>query len=143
MFKNFNGFCTSKRECITYIVVLFWIVLGIFASYYGTNFKDLASYFISLTGFIASYIFGESKRKSTSSSLFKKGKNSKREILTYLTVIIWAAVGCWVIRNNGDLNGASAYFAALTPFIGSYIIGETFRKNLPANQDSSYTQINS
>ena len=37
---------------MTYVVVFFWIAMGIFASYYGTDFKDLAGYFISLTGFI-------------------------------------------------------------------------------------------
>jgi len=133
--------CESKRECMTYVVVFFWIAMGIFASYYGTDFKDLAGYFISLTGFIGVYIFSETKRKSNDTSVFMKGPNSKREVLTYLMVVIWAIVGGWVIYNQGDLSGASAYFAALTPFVGSYIIGETFRPN--GKSDESYDQINS
>lgn len=143
MLKFFKKCCTSKRECMTYIIILFWIAMGIFASYYDADFKDLAAYFISLTGFIAAYIFGETKRKSTDTSLFKKGPNSKREILTYIVILIWAIVGGWVIYNSGDLGGASAYFAALTPFVGSYIIGETFRKNGSSDTKSSYKQINS
>jgi len=142
--SNFlNKYFGSKREYITYIIILLWVGMGIFASYYGTNFKDLAAYFISLTGFIAAYIFGETKRKSTSSSILKKGPNSKRELLTYLVILIWATVGGWVIYNSGDLKGASAYFAALTPFVGSYIIGETFRENKSSIKKESYTQINS
>lgn len=129
----------SKRETITYIVLLLWIYLGVFASYFSTDFTNLAGYFISLTGFIGSYIFGESKRKSTSTGIFKKGKSSRREIITYVVVFIWAVVGSWVIYNQGDLLGASAYFAALTPFIGSYIIGETFK----SDKDIEINQINS
>jgi len=132
--------CESKRECITYVVILFWIILGIFASYYDTDFRDLAAYFISLTGFIAVYIFGETKRKSNDTSIFLRGSNSKREVLTYLMLLLWAIIGFSVIYNNGDLGGASAYFAALTPFVGSYIIGETFREN---GSSQSYDQINS
>ena len=38
--------------------------------------------------------------------------------------------------------GAAAYFAALTPFVGSYMIGETFKKE--GDSKSSYEQqINS
>jgi hypothetical protein len=67
-------------------------------------------------------------RPSEDTSIFLKGKNSKREVLMYITIALWAIVGIWVIVKNADLMGASAYFAALTPFVGSYIIGETFKK---------------
>lgn len=120
--------CDSKRECITYLVVFLWVSVGILATYFDTDFKELAGYFISLTGFVASYIFGESVRPSQDTSIFIKGKNSKREVLMYVTIILWTIVGVWVIVKNADLMGASAYFAALTPFVGSYIIGETFKK---------------
>lgn len=120
--------CESKRECITYLVVFLWLCIGVLATYFETDFTQLAGYFISLTGFIASYIFGESVRPSEDSSIFLKGKNSRREVLMYITISLWAIVGIWVIVKNADLVGASAYFAALTPFVGSYIIGETFKK---------------
>jgi hypothetical protein len=108
--------------------VLFWIVLGITASNYDTNFTDLAAYFISLTGFVTAYIFGESVRRSEESSIFMKGKNSKREAMTYAIMLMWLIIGLWCVINEGDLVGISAYFAALTPFVGSYIIGETYKK---------------
>ena len=54
------------------------------ATYFDTDFTQLAGYFISLTGFVASYIFGESMRPSSDSSIFRKGKNSKRENLCIL-----------------------------------------------------------
>jgi len=120
--------CDSKRECVTYIVVFLWVSVGVLATYFDTDFTQLAGYFISLTGFVASYIFGESMRPSKDTSIFLKGKNSKREVLMYITIALWAIVGIWVIVKNADLMGASAYFAALTPFVGSYIIGETFKK---------------
>jgi len=128
MIKFLRRCCESKRECITYVVVLFWIVLGITASNYDTNFTDLAAYFISLTGFVTAYIFGESVRRSEESSIFMKGKNSKREAMTYAIMLMWLIIGLWCVINEGDLVGISAYFAALTPFVGSYIIGETYKK---------------
>lgn len=133
--------CESKRECITYLVVFLWVAMGITATYFDVNFTQLAGYFISLTGFVASYIFGESMRPSNDSSIFKKGKNSKRENLMYITIALWTIIGVWVIVKRGDLMGAAAYFAALTPFVGSYIIGETFKKE--DDHESSYKQINS
>ena len=62
-------------------------------------------------------------------SLFLKGKSSRREIVIYVTVLLWLVVGCFTIINNADLIGMSAYFASLTPFVGSYIIGETVKED--------------
>ena len=133
--------CESKRECITYLVVFLWVVMGVTATYFDTNFTQLAGYFISLTGFVASYIFGESMRPSNASSIFRKGKNSKRENLMYITIALWTIIGVYVIVKHADLIGAAAYFAALTPFVGSYMIGETFKKD--GESKGSYDQINS
>ena len=143
MIKFLRRCCESKRECITYLVVFLWVVVGVIASYFETNFTDLAAYFVSLTGFVAAYIFGESVRKSSKTSIFLEGPTSKREAMMYITIALWLIVGLWVIVKNADLMGMSAYFAALTPFVGSYIIGETFKKE--EDQDSSETteQINS
>ena len=120
--------CESKRECLTYIIVTLWISIGILGTYYETNFTELAAYFISLTGFAGAYMYGESVRKSGDSSIFKGGKSSKRELMIYLTVFLWLIIGVFTIINGADLMGMSAYFAALTPFVGSYIIGETIKK---------------
>ena len=63
--------------------------------------------------------------KVDDSSIFKGGKSSKRELMIYLTVGLWLLIGVFTIINGADLMGMSAYFAALTPFVGSYIIGES------------------
>jgi len=143
MIRFFRRCCESKRECITYLVVFFWVIIGIVASYFETNFTDLASYFISLTGFVASYIFGESVRKSSKTSLFLSGPTSKREAMMYITIFLWLIVGLLVIINEGDLIGVSAYFAALTPFVGSYIIGETYKSEEEYDSTENVEQINS
>ena len=119
--------CNSKRECLTYIIVLLWCGVGILGSYYEASFTELAAYFISLTGFAGAYMYAETKRKSKDTSIFVGGKSSKRELMIYFTVFLWLVVGIFTIINKADLIGISAYFAALTPFVGSYIIGETVK----------------
>jgi len=141
MRKFLSRCCESKRECITYLVVFLWVTVGVIATYFDTNFTDLAAYFVSLTGFVATYIFGESVRKSEKSSIFLKGPTSRREMMMYITIGLWAIVGIWVIVQRADLIGVSAYFAALTPFVGSYIIGETFKKESETSDEVQ--QINS
>jgi preprotein translocase subunit SecE len=127
----------SKREALTYIVIILWIYMGSIAIYFGTDLSDLSVYFLSLTGFIMSYIFGESVRKSSDNSIFLKGKNSKRELLTYSIILIWLIIGSFIIINGGDLIGAATYFGTLTPFVGAYIIGETYKKD-PEYEEESY-----
>ena len=120
--------CDSKRECLTYVIILIWVGIGILGTYFETNFTELATYFISLTGFAGAYMYGESVRQSDDTSIFSPGKSSKREIVIYVTVGLWLLIGIFTIINQADLMGMSAYFAALTPFVGSYIIGETHKK---------------
>lgn len=141
MIKFLRKCCESKRECVTYLVVFLWIAVGILATYFNTNFTDLAAYFVSLTGFVAAYIFGETIRKSKKSSIFLSGTISRREAMMYITIALWLIVGVWVIVKSADLMGMSAYFAALTPFVGSYIIGETYKQE--DNQSDEFEQINS
>lgn len=146
MIKFLRKCCSSKRECVTYFVIFLWVAVGITATYFNTDFTHLAAYFVSLTGFVASYIFGESIRKSKSPSVFLSGPNSKRESLMYITIGLWLVVGIFVIVKKADLMGMSAYFAALTPFVGSYIIGETFKseqKSYEPDDDADIKQINS
>ncbi len=131
--------CESKRECLTYIIVFLWVSIGILATYYETDFTELATYFISLTGFAGAYMYGESVRQSNDTSIFKGGKSSKRELMIYLTVGLWLLIGVFTIINGADLMGMSAYFAALTPFVGSYIIGETVKKEAEDGSDENYT----
>lgn len=141
MIKFLRRCCESKREYITYLVVFLWVAVGVLATYFDTNFTDLAAYFVSLTGFVAAYIFGETIRKSKKSSIFLSGTTSKREAMMYITIALWLIVGVWVIVKNADLMGMSAYFAALTPFVGSYIIGETYKQE--NGSSDAFEQINS
>jgi hypothetical protein len=83
-------------------------------------------YFLSLTGFIGSYIVGESMRKSKDSSIFLKGKSSRRETLTYLIILFWTIIGTFITITGGDIIGAASYFGALTPFVGAFIIGNSY-----------------
>jgi len=62
--------------------------------------------------------------------------------MMYVTIALWLTVGVWVIVQKADLIGVSAYFAALTPFVGSYILGETFKKEVTIIEDD-IEQINS
>ena len=80
--------CDSKRECMTYIVMFLWIFMGILGFKYEADFNHIAAYFLSLTGFIMSYIFGESYRKSNDTSIFMSGPTSKRELVTYATILL-------------------------------------------------------
>lgn len=142
MKRFFKRCCDSKRECITYLMVFLWLAVGIIASYFDTSFTALATYFISLTGFVALYIFGESVRRSKSSSIFLPGINSRREVMMYVTISLWLIAGVWAILQKADLISISTYFAALTPFIGSYIIGETYKKEISYDEET-IEQINS
>jgi hypothetical protein len=122
----------SKRLLMVYIVIFLWIF---FASlmYFNindiNNFKSLSIYFVSLTGFIMSYIWGESFRKSGKTTMFKMEYSSKREKLTYIIITLWTIVGIFSIIKPLPLVNISTYFGALTPFVGSYIIGETYNKS--------------
>ncbi len=60
--------------------------------------------------------------------------------MIYFTVLLWLVVGVFTIINKADLIGISAYFAALTPFVGSYIIGETVKGE---DEPEEMKQINS
>lgn len=50
---------SSRREIMIYVVVGLWMIAGVAAIWYLANLEALAMYFVSLTGFIASWIAGE------------------------------------------------------------------------------------
>lgn len=121
----------SKREFVIYVVIFFWVYLGGLSIYYSQDLADVSVYFLSLTGFIMSYIFGESVRKSDDTSIFLPGKTSKRELMTYAIMLIWVIIGTWVIVTSGNIISAATYFGSLTPFVGAYIVGETYKREVP------------
>lgn len=123
---------TSKSERLIYVIILLWVVFGIMGVYFESNLAQIAGYYASLTLFTSTYLWGEYKRTSNSSHVFKKGKSSSREIVIYVTVFLWALLGMVGIWKAGDINQLTVYFAALTPFVSSYIIYKTSKgKDLP------------
>ena len=123
--KIFNNF--GKREALIYIIVALWIVMGIFAAVKASNLSDLAVYFGSLTAYAATYIWAESKRPSTKTGVFKAGPRSRREIMIYVVVLLWAIAGFVSMYFSRDLNDLSIYFVSLTGFVASWIAGEKFK----------------
>ena len=121
----------SKREFMIYVVIMLWIMLGVLSFRFNANILELSAYFLSLTGFVSSYIYGETKRQSATTSIFMKGENSKREVMLYVVITLWTALGIFTIIKSLNLIEMSAYFAALTPFVGAYIIGETVKVDEP------------
>jgi len=115
----------SKGERLIYIVIFLWVLFGILGMFKGTNFTQLAGYYASLTIFISTYLWGEYKRASKTTPLYMGGPNSSREVIIYVTVFLWAAVGVFGIFFLNDLNPLTVYFGALSPFVMSYIIYKT------------------
>jgi len=63
-----KGWCTSRRELLTYIIYFIWIVIGILAivipkQIYKVDLAELSVYFTSLSGFIGAYIWGETMKE--------------------------------------------------------------------------------
>jgi hypothetical protein len=121
-FKNFG-----KREGLVYIVVFLWIIMGLFAIYKGASLSDLAIYFGALTAYVGTYIWGESRRPSLKTPLFKKGPTSRREVMIYVVVFLWAISGFTSIWFMSNLDDLSLYFVSLTGFIMSWMAGEVYK----------------
>jgi len=121
---NFFG----KRLVLIYAVMLFWILIGVLGLFFETNFFDLSVYFLSLTGFVGTYVFSESVRRSTATGIFQPGSSSRREVMVYLSMLLWVILGVFSIVNQKELTQMAAYFGALTPFVAAAILGETYKK---------------
>ena len=133
----------SSRKIIVYIVMFLWISFGAFASFYTPKndkgepqqkvaLTSLAIYFVSLTGFVGSFIYGDTmKTKDWTTPLFMKGENDSRETIVYISILLWLIGGVYGIIYCIGLDQIGAYFAALTPFVAGYILGETQRSSTP------------
>lgn len=121
----FSGF--GKREELVYIVVLLWIGMGVFGAIREVNFSQLGAYFGSLTAYVATYIWSESKRPSEKTGLMKTGPNSRREVMIYAMVVLWTIVGAFAIWYRANLNDLAVYFVSLTGFVASWIAGEVYK----------------
>jgi len=134
---------TSKSEKLIYIIIFLWVVFGLIGIYYKSNLSEIAGYYASLTLFVATYLWGEYKRGSQSTHFFVKGPSSSREIVIYATVGLWVIFGLSGIILGSDINQLTVYFAALTPFVSSYIIYKTTKGNdLPIFDGKSQELVN-
>lgn len=125
MFNFFKDF--GKRESLVYIVVTLWIAAGIYGAVKGTDFTQLAAYFGSLTAYVATYIWAETKRPSKKTNILKKGPSSRREIMIYLVVVLWAIAGAFGIYYMTNMASLATYFISLSGFIASWIAGEVYK----------------
>jgi cobalamin synthase len=125
----------GKREGLIYIIVLLWIIMGIFAVVKESSLTDLAVYFAVLKAYAATYIWAESKRPSSKTSIMRKGPISRRELMIYIVVLIWAIAGTISIQFNAPLKDLSIYFASLTGFVASWIAGEKIKPEDEVNQN--------
>ena len=116
----------GKREGLVYITVILWVVMGILGAFKNADLKDLAVYFGSLTAYVATYIWGESKRPSDKTGILKTGPSSRREIMIYVVVAIWAIAGGTAIWFSASLTDLAVYFVSLTGFVASWLAGEVF-----------------
>lgn len=119
----------SKSERLIYFVMFLWVVFGILGIKYNSNLTQIAGYYASLTLFIGTYLWGEYKRTSSSTTVFSKGKSSSREIVIYVTVLLWTILGIFGIIKNMNINNLTVYFSSLSPFVTSYIIYKTTKGN--------------
>jgi hypothetical protein len=127
----------GKREGLVYIVVLLWAVAGIFGAIKGVNFTQLAAYFGSLTAYVATYIWAETRRPSKKTSLLKKGPSSRREIMIYVVVGLWTIAGAAGIYYMSNLANLATYFVSLSGFIASWIAGEVYKPQDDIKKDDS------
>jgi hypothetical protein len=122
--KFFSNF--GKREALVYIIVSLWIIMGLLGAYKNASFADLAVYFGSLTAYAATYIWAEAKRPSEKTTIFAKGPGSRRELMIYVVVFLWAIAGSGAIWFSADISELSLYFVSLTGFVASWIAGEVY-----------------
>lgn len=120
----FNNF--GKREALVYIIVALWVGMGLLGAFKEASFTDLSIYFGSLTAYAATYIWAESKRPSKKSAILKAGPNSRKEVMIYVIVILWAIAGCGAIWFKANLGELALYFVSLTGFVASWIAGEVY-----------------
>ena len=129
-FSNFG-----KREALVYIIVTLWVGMGLLGAFKEASFTELSIYFGSLTAYAATYIWAEAKRPSKKSAIHKPGPNSRREVMIYVIVILWAIAGCGAIWFKANLGELALYFVSLTGFIASWIAGEVYTPQDSVNKN--------
>ena len=129
---------TSKSEKLIYVIIFLWVFMGILSLLFNSELTHVAGYYASLTLFISTYLWGEYKRTSTATSVLSKGPTSSREVVIYITVLLWTILGVFGIYKSIDINSLTVYFSSLSPFVISYIIYKTTKGNdLPIFNEKS------
>ena len=149
-----DGKCNiSSRKWMVYVVMFLWLAFGTFVSFYvpkdskgvaqpKTTLTNMAIYFVSLTGFVGSFIYGDTvKTKDWTTPLFMKGPNDTRETIVYISIALWLLAGLYGIVFCVGLDQIGAYFGSLTPFVAGYILGETQRSSSPTQIAASYSPM--
>lgn len=116
----------GKREGLVYMIVFLWIIMGLIGVYKNASLTDLSVYFGSLTAYAATYIWAESKRPSSKTGMLKKGPHSRREVMIYVVVLLWAIAGGFAMWYKANLSELAVYFVSLTGFVASWIAGEVY-----------------
>jgi hypothetical protein len=116
----------GKREGLVYISVILWVLMGILGAVKGADLQQLAVYFGSLTAYVATYIWAETKRPSEKTGILEKGPSSRREMMIYVVTGIWAIAGAVAIWYAANLTDLAVYFTSLTGFVASWIAGEVY-----------------
>lgn len=116
----------GKREGLVYISVILWVLMGILGAIKGADLQQLAVYFGSLTAYVATYIWAETKRPSEKTGILEKGPSSRREMMIYVVTGIWAIAGAFAIWYAANLTDLAVYFTSLTGFVASWIAGEVY-----------------
>jgi hypothetical protein len=116
----------GKREGLVYISVVLWVLMGILGAIKGADLQQLAVYFGSLTAYVATYIWAETKRPSEKTGILEKGPSSRREMMIYVVTGIWAIAGAVAIWYAANLTDLAVYFTSLTGFVASWIAGEVY-----------------
>jgi len=116
----------GKREGLVYISVILWVLMGILGAIKGADLQQLAVYFGSLTAYVATYIWAETKRPSEKTGILEKGPSSRREMMIYVVTGIWAIAGVVAIWYAANLTDLAVYFTSLTGFVASWKTGEVY-----------------
>lgn len=116
----------GKREALVYVSILLWILMGVLAAFKGVDFVDLAIYFGSLTAYVATYIWSETKRPSEKTGILKTGPSSRREKMIYIVIMLWTVAGILGMIKGVNIESLGIYFVSLTGFVGAWIAGEKY-----------------
>ena len=109
--------------------------MGAFGVWKEASLVDLAAYFGSLTAYVATYIWAESKRPSKKTTILMSGPSSRREIMIYAVVALWAIAGGIAIWFKSSLSDLAVYFVSLTGFVASWIAGEVYKPQDEVNKN--------